>query len=75
MNIHLAGNPVEAHAFVEVQGGETPTSPSLPRILPSHLSQIHNTTSYDLSLGVMLKCGTLCLDVLLLKCGSLALSL
>ena len=38
MNIHLAGNPVEAHAFVEVQGGETPTSLVFPHTLPSHLS-------------------------------------
>jgi hypothetical protein len=38
MNTHLAGNPIEAHVFVEVQGGETPTSPALPYTLPSYLS-------------------------------------
>ena len=39
--------------------GETSTSSALPHTLPSHLSQILNSTSYGLSLGVMLKCGVL----------------
>ena len=42
----------------------TPTSSALPRTLPSHLSQILNSTSYGLSLGVMLKCGALSLGVM-----------
>jgi hypothetical protein len=29
MNTHLVREPIEAQVFVEVQGGETPTSPAL----------------------------------------------
>jgi hypothetical protein len=38
MNTHLAGEPIEAQVSIEVQGGETPISPALPRTLLSHLS-------------------------------------
>jgi hypothetical protein len=56
MNTHLVESSVEAQVFVEVQAqGDTDKSGSSP-FSPSHLSQILNSTSYGLSLGVMLKC-------------------
>jgi hypothetical protein len=38
MNTHLARKPVKAKVSIEVQGGETLTSLTLPQTLPSHLS-------------------------------------
>jgi hypothetical protein len=56
MNTHLVESSVEAQVFVEVQArGDTNKSGS-SLFSPSHLSQILNSTSYGLSLGVMLKC-------------------
>jgi hypothetical protein len=56
MNTHLAESFIEAQVFVEVQArGEIDKSGS-SLFSPSHLSWILNSTSYGLSLGVMLKC-------------------
>jgi hypothetical protein len=32
MNTHLVGKFIEAQLFIEIQGGETPTSPALPEL-------------------------------------------
>ena len=64
MNTHLAESSIEAQVLIEVQArGDTNKSDTSP-YSSSHLSQT-KSTSYDLSLGVMLKCGTLSLGVLL----------
>jgi hypothetical protein len=39
MNTHVAEEPTEVKMLVEVQVGETPTSPALPQALP-HISPL-----------------------------------
>ena len=59
-----ANTPLRHKCSSRYKLGVTPTSSALPRTLPSYLSQILNSTSYGLSLGVMLKCGALSLGVM-----------
>ena len=50
--------------FVEVQGGETPTSQALPRTLPHIFLDYTTLDSYGLNLGMVLLVLLLLLEVL-----------